>query len=349
MEYGIIGILLVVIIILGIKLHKKIVLDNSQINKLNQNVSLLSNEISNLQYQKDDLNKDVQVLNNLIKEKTNEIQDYNEQIQTAQSKYNYELRDRTEELNNYFTKEKNNRQLQLDEEFERKCKDNEESIKLQYANLINTYENFLKEAQQRAESADKAADKTISEAYDRAQKAIEGAKEEEEKFQAILAPLQQYEKEKQERLYYTIQVPDEYKDDIDFLLTTVAEKIQHPDIINKLVWAEYVKPYIDETFKRINIEDKSGIYKLTSLLNGKCYIGKSTNIKKRISDHFKSVIGISSIADQAVHHAIAREGYWNWTIEPIIYCDKDKLSELEKYYINFFKAQEFGYNKNSGG
>ena len=59
----------------------------------------------------------------------------------------------------------------------------------------------------------------------------------------------------------------------------------------------------------------------------------------------KSVVGISTIADQAVHHAIAREGYWNWTIEPIIYCEKDKLNELEKYYIDFFKAKEFGYNK----
>ena len=63
----------------------------------------------------------------------------------------------------------------------------------------------------------------------------------------------------------------------------------------------------------------------------------------------KSVVGISTIADQAVHHIIAREGYWNWTIEPIIYCDKDKLNELEKYYIDFFKSNEFGYNKTKGG
>ena len=171
----------------------------------------------------------------------------------------------------------------------------------------------------------------------------------EKKFQAILAPLQQYEKDKQERLYYTIQVPDEYKDDIDFLLTTVSQRIQHPDIINKLVWAEYVKPYIDETFKRVGIEDKPGIYKLTSLLNGKSYIGKSTNIKKRISDHFKASIKLESIAHQAVHDEILKTGFWNWIIEVVIYCEKTQLSELEKYYINFFKTQEWGFNKNQGG
>ena len=116
-----------------------------------------------------------------------------------------------------------------------------------------------------------------------------------------------------------------------------------------MVWAEYVKPNLDNTFKRIEIKPDAGIYKLTSLETGMSYIGKSTNVKNRIADHFKSSIGIKSIADQAVHHAILKEGFWNWAIEVITYADKDKLNELEKYYIEFFKTQEFGYNKNSGG
>jgi excinuclease UvrABC nuclease subunit len=64
-----------------------------------------------------------------------------------------------------------------------------------------------------------------------------------------------------------------------------------------LVWQEYVKPNLENTFKRIEIKAEPGIYKLTSLENGKCYIGKSTNVKNRITDHFKSVVGITSIAD----------------------------------------------------
>jgi excinuclease UvrABC nuclease subunit len=53
-----------------------------------------------------------------------------------------------------------------------------------------------------------------------------------------------------------------------------------------------VKPNLENTFKRIEIKAEPGIYKLTSLQNGKCYIGKSTNVKNRISDHMKSVVGI---------------------------------------------------------
>ena len=170
-----------------------------------------------------------------------------------------------------------------------------------------------------------------------------------QQYESLLEPIKQYLKDKQEKYFYTIQLPEEFQNDIEFLLTTVAAKVQHPDIISKLVWAEYVKPNLDNTFKRIEIKPDAGIYKLTSLENGMAYIGKSTDIKKRIADHFKSSIGIRSIADQAVHHAILKEGFWNWAIEVITYADKDKLNELEKYYIEFFKTQEFGYNKNSGG
>jgi len=43
------------------------------------------------------------------------------------------------------------------------------------------------------------------------------------------------------------------------------------------------------------------------------------------------------------------QGLWNWSIEPVIYCDKDKLSEMEKFYIDFFKTQEYGFNRKNGG
>ena len=43
------------------------------------------------------------------------------------------------------------------------------------------------------------------------------------------------------------------------------------------------------------------------------------------------------------------EGLWNFTFELIESCDKDKLSEMEKFYIDFFKTQEYGFNRKNGG
>lgn len=199
------------------------------------------------------------------------------------------------------------------------------------------------------ETIKEASETKWREAMEQIEQYNKSVAEAKDRFESIERTLRQYDAEQQAKLFYTIQLPEEFQEDIEFLLTTVAAKVQHPDIISKLVWAEYVKPNLDDTFKRIEIKAEPGIYKLTSLSNGKCYIGKSTNVKTRISDHFKSAIGIKSIADQAVHHAILKEGFWNWQIEIITYCDKEQLSELEKYYIEFFKSQEFGYNRNAGG
>ena len=329
------GLLLITTLVLCILLTRKVKIDTTEKNKIKF-------EVESLKIQKDDLDRDIEVQQNLI-------EDYSNKIYEAQQRYNNEMRDRTVELNEYFAAERNSRQEQLDEEFSRKIQDKEQALRLQYENTFHEYQLKERDAVEAAIAAEEESNERILAAVTRAELAEQEATEKEKQFNALLEPIRQYEQEKQARLFYTIQVPDEYKEDIDFLLTTVAAKVQHPDVINKLVWAEYVKPYIDETFKRVGIEDKAGIYKLTSLIDGKCYIGKSTNIKKRISDHMKSVVGIQSIADQVVHHAIAKDGYWNWTIEPIIYCDKEQLNDLEKYYIDFFKSQEFGYNKNVGG
>ena len=234
--------------------------------------------------------------------------------------------------------EKREKLKELNEEFILRRKEEQEKLSL----TLNIKKQQYQELQQGVTNA-------MQYLNEQKEKIQQDVAFEQKKFQDILAPLRQYQREQQEKLFYTIQVPEEYRDDINFLLTSVAQKVRHPDIISKLVWSEYIKPYLDDTFKRIEIKAEPGIYKLTNINTNKPYIGKSTDVKKRITDHFKGSVGIRNIADQAVHHAILQDGIWNWTIEIITYCDKDKLSELEKYYIDFFKAQEYGYNKTGGG
>ena len=266
------------------------------------------------------------------------LEECKKDIQAALDTYQELTEIRLKEIDAQMEEQRKKRQEDLDKQFEER----QTSLNLRMKTFTDQAQQSVNEAEAKAREEIEHWEQAIKEIQDQTQFELQ-------RFDGIVSVLSQYEKERQEKLFYTIQLPEEYQEDIEFLLTTVAAKVQHPDIISKLVWAEYVKPNLDETFKRIDIHPEPGIYKLTSLENGKCYIGKSTNVKTRIADHFKSAIGIKSIADQAVHHAILKEGFWNWQIEIITYCDKDKLSELEKYYIEFFKAQEFGYNKNAGG
>ena len=321
-------ILSIIVIILSIKLYRKIQIDTKELNEYNSKLDIARANLSTINYNCEEQNKRVQELES--------------KYYTLLDQYKKELNKKTTDLDLYFENQKLTRQSEMDTDFERLWREKEENLKSKYAQFerdeLEREHKFRQETQSVIDAARESQENILAETH-----------AQQERFEGLLLPLRQYEMEQQERLFYTIQVPDEYKEDINFLITTVSQKIQHPDIINKLVWSEYVKPYIDETFKRISIEDKPGIYKITNIKTGKCYIGKSTNVKKRIADHFKSSIGIKTIADQAVHHEIWKTGFWNWTIEIIIYCDKEKLNELEKYYIDFFKSQEFGYNKNAGG
>ena len=335
MLYGVISFLCIIIIILGIKLNKKFVLNKQKIKEYEDKKFHEQLEVEKLQYQKLDLQKDIQVQNDIIEEN-------NEKIFKIQQRYKEELNKRNVDLDTYFEHQKVTRLSEMETDFDRLWREKDAALKTKYIQAER--EELEKEHKIRQE-----CEEIIEHARQNQEAIIADVQHQQERFEALLAPLQQYEMKQQERLFYTIQVPDEYKDDINFLITTVSQKVQHPDIINKLVWAEYVKPYIEQTFKRVGIKDEPGIYKITNLENGKCYIGKSTNVKKRIADHFKSSIGIKTIADQAVHHEIWKTGFWNWTIEVIIYCEKEQLNELEKYYIDFFKSQEFGFNKNVGG
>lgn len=182
---------------------------------------------------------------------------------------------------------------------------------------------------------------------------IEHEKEKLLKYQnyycSILEPVRALEREKDEILYQTIQISEENKQDIAYLLNDVLPVLRHPDILCKLIWSEFIQKPMNEMLARNAIEEVCGIYKITNIENKKCYIGKSLNVKKRLQDHVKGSLGIRTISDQKIHREMAREGIWNFRFELLCECEKEELSEKEKYYISYFDSQKYGYNVASGG
>ena len=330
MLYALIG-CLIIIGFLGYKLSKKQKLDTEQRQKL-------LDEVQDLRQEKYRASVDLKDAKERREYEEYKLEECKKDLQAALDTYNDVVNNKMKEVDDIVEDTTKRRLEQLKEV----C----EEAKSKYDLQLKEYEN---KRRQRTKDIEDSCIEAENQYFEECKKIKEDTEYMRQQYEALLEPIKQYLKDKQEKYFYTIQLPEEFQDDIEFLLTTVAAKVQHPDIISKLVWAEYVKPNLDNTFKRIEIKAEPGIYKLTSLENGMAYIGKSTDVKKRIADHFKSSIGIRSIADQAVHHAILKEGFWNWSIEVITYADKDKLNELEKYYIEFFKTQDFGYNKTGGG
>lgn len=93
-----------------------------------------------------------------------------------------------------------------------------------------------------------------------------------------------------------------------------------------------------------------GIYKITNLVNGKVYIGKSVNIKKRWIGHASK----SKVCDYVLYKAIRKYGLDNFKFEVVEQCDEPLLNDREKYYIALYRSyigwsDARGYNMSIGG
>ena len=141
---------LIIIIVLGIKLGKKITIDNNQLVIYKKEISNAQSQIEKLRFQKDELTKD-------IKTQTDLVGEYNDKIIEIQNKYKRELNKKTEDLDLYFENQKLTRQSEMDTDFERLWREKEENLKSKYAQFerdeLEREHKFRQETQEIIDSA----------------------------------------------------------------------------------------------------------------------------------------------------------------------------------------------------
>lgn len=142
--------------------------------------------------------------------------------------------------------------------------------------------------------------------------------------------------------FYRIQFSEEDKNDVD-ILRSIAPRLRHPEAINKVIWSAYYQKPLAELRKRVAIEG-SGIYKITRIKTGEIYIGKAVNVSTRWSDHCKTALGVGTLASSQLHRVMAADGCENFLFELLEEVPKDKLSERESYYIDFYDSKNYGLN-----
>ena len=133
------------------------------------------------------------------------------------------------------------------------------------------------------------------------------------------------------------------------ILLSIREKLISRENLDKLIYDAYISKSVTEMIKRVlNGKAPSGIYKITRLKTGEIYIGKSTDVKKRWSEHCKTAYGVGTIAHSILHTTIKKDGIENFTFELLEEVPKDKLTEREKYWISFYGSKEYGLNERVG-
>lgn len=167
--------------------------------------------------------------------------------------------------------------------------------------------------------------------------------------EAYIEALKAEEKRQQDRAFYTINLTEENKEDIK-ILRSIEDKLHNSEALNRLIYDVFIKKPLGELLLRIVGENTyGGIYKITNLDTQRAYIGRSTDIKKRLTEHVKGAFNISTIADQEIHRVMGREGVDKFSFEVLEKVEKEKLNEREKYWIDFYQTQSYGYNQNKGG
>ena len=93
-----------------------------------------------------------------------------------------------------------------------------------------------------------------------------------------------------------------------------------------------------------------GIYEIFNIINGKSYVGQSTNITQRLSKH-KSELRHNKHQNLHLQNAWNKYGEHSFLFNILEYCNIDELDDIERYYINIWNLtnNQYGYNVESGG
>ena len=169
------------------------------------------------------------------------------------------------------------------------------------------------------------------------------------KVQAINEENKRAEEIKSKADFYKLQISDTDLEEVQ-KLRKIAKELRDPIPLNKMIWTQYFRNLYNELCGRVvGVGTKTGIYKITNLMNGMAYIGQSRNIKDRWADHIKVGLGADTITRNKLYPAMLSTGVENFTFEILEECSSEELNEREKFYIDFYDTVNYGYNVTKGG
>lgn len=153
----------------------------------------------------------------------------------------------------------------------------------------------------------------------------------------------EYMKEKE--MYYRLVLTSQDLVEISHL-REVEKYLKDPSPLNKVIWKVYYeKPYTD-LIGRVFGQKKNitGIYRITNVNDGRCYVGQAVDVPERWRQHIKRGLGAETPTKNKLYPAMQEIGPENFIFELLEECPRDKLNEREDYWQDFYQAKEFGYS-----
>lgn len=144
--------------------------------------------------------------------------------------------------------------------------------------------------------------------------------------------------------FYKINVPDSDLAEIA-KLREIIPYLRDPEALNKVIWKVYYeKPTSDLIGRVIGTDKVTGIYKITNILDNKCYVGQCVDAASRWRQHIKRGLGAEPTTRNKLYPAMQAIGVENFAFELIEECEPSELDEREDFWQEFFHAKDFGYS-----
>lgn len=254
-------------------------------------------------------------LSSLLEEKTSRLQSVNQQIQLnldAQTNLS------TKAYENYCNI------------LEQKYQESENEYNAAIEELRKSYDNIKFEAQQTYAKQKEAYLAELEKLKATKEAAIEAARREKEI--------------KEQSDFYCLKITDADLSDIS-KLENIKKSLHKPRVLSMLIWQTWFqKPLKTLSANILGNTDVTGIYKITNIITGECYIGQAVNIRERWAEHAKCGLGIDTPAGNKLYAAMNEFGLWSFSWELLEKCPREQLNEKERFYINMYQADVFGYN-----
>lgn len=309
----------------------------SYVNKQKQKVTKeLNQKIDYLNYQKNQVSKDLEVVNELFDKKNRDFKVLSEKYSDKDQEYLSlvsRLTQAQDKVDTIYTQQK---QI-IDKRIEDYKKVANEAANMWESTLEKHYEHAA------ADHAQKMAG--LNAEYQQAAASLNTLKETRKAaYEAILKQKQIKENKDNYRL-----IPSSFDLDDIKTLNNIKKGLHKPRILSMLIWQTFWQPLAKEKFPII-LQDKTkiGIYKITNIQTDQSYIGQSLDIYKRWCQHCKAGLGIDAPAGNKLYKAIQSYGLQNFTFELLCQCPKEQLNEKEKYFIELYQADTYGYNGTGG-
>ena len=165
----------------------------------------------------------------------------------------------------------------------------------------------------------------------------------ERKQRAAIEANKRAAEEENKKDFYRIQIPS--SDLLEIAkLREIMPYLRDQDTLNKVIYKIYYENPVNDLIGRVVGQKQGGIYKITNIHNGKCYVGQAVNFANRWKQHIKRGVGAEPMTHNKLYPAMYGDGVENFTFEVVEECPSSKLNEREDYWQKYFGAKEYGYS-----